>query len=363
MKTKKLRVGVVGCGMISDIYLTNMINQFKNLEVVACCAAHVQNAQRKAAQYHITPCTYEEILANATIDMVVILTPAPTHFDLVKRALLAGKHVYVEKTMTINLEQAKELVQLAETQGLYLGVAPDTFLGAALQKARQVIDSGIIGEVTSFNVCSNRDLDRLTCIYKFLCLPGGGICYDYGVYYLTALVSLLGPIASVSAVAENKKPVRVNIIKDDPDYGKSFAYENEAQVSALLQTKSGVTGTFTLNGESISKDLAVFLIYGTKGVLKLCCSDHFGGDIQLIQSVEADATVTTVENDFPYAENSRGVGPSEMASAILEGRKNRANKEQAYHVLDVIECIMESSKKRCFVDVASTCEKPAPFSF
>ena len=193
-ETKKMRVGVVGCGAISDIYLTNMIHNFENLEVAACCAGHLEHAKKKAEQYGIKGCTYEEILADPSIEMVVILTPAPTHEGLIRQALEAGKHVYTEKTMTLAPETAAKLIELAEEKHLYLGSAPDTFLGSALQTARKAIDDGLIGEVTSFEACANRDLDLLASIFRFLRMPGGGICYDFGVYYLTAIVSLFGPV-------------------------------------------------------------------------------------------------------------------------------------------------------------------------
>ena len=92
-ETKKMRVGVVGCGAISDIYLTNMIHNFENLEVAACCAGHLEHAKKKAEQYGIKGCTYEEILADPSIEMVVILTPAPTHEGLIRQALEAGKMI------------------------------------------------------------------------------------------------------------------------------------------------------------------------------------------------------------------------------------------------------------------------------
>ena len=110
-ETKKMRVGVVGCGAISDIYLTNMIHNFENLEVAACCAGHLEHAKKKAEQYGIKGCTYEEILADPSIEMVVILTPAPTHEGLIRQALEAGKHVYTEKTMTLAPETAAKLIR------------------------------------------------------------------------------------------------------------------------------------------------------------------------------------------------------------------------------------------------------------
>lgn len=154
-----LNTAVVGCGAISDIYLENMIYHFDNLNVTACCANHLEHAKTKADAYGIKGCTYEEILKDPSIDMVVILTPAPTHEILIRQALEAGKHVYTEKTMTLSAQSAMNLQCLAKSKGLYLGSAPDTFLGAALQTARKTIDDGLIGEVTSFDICANRDLD------------------------------------------------------------------------------------------------------------------------------------------------------------------------------------------------------------
>ena len=360
-----MRIGVVGCGDISDIYLQNMIEKFNNIEVVACCAGHFENARRKAEQYGICACSYEELLQDSSIEMVVVLTPAPTHYELIRQALEAGKHVYTEKTMTVGLKEAKELLELADRKGLYLGAAPDTFLGSALQTARKAIDEGVIGEVTSFHIAANRNLDILAGFAKYMRMPGGGICFDYGVYYLTALVSLLGPVEQVSAVVKNRSKVRINQIPDSPEYGQQYLYPNESQTAAVIQMENGIIGDFLLNGDSILKDLADFTIYGTKGVLKLADPNQFGGKIVLISDSHdwsAENEVIVLENIFAYSENSRGIGPAEMADAIQSGRKNRANKEMAYHVLDTICRMMDSSESGAFVKVESTCERPEAFA-
>lgn len=339
-ETKKMRVGVVGCGAISDIYLTNMMHNFENLEVAACCAGHLEHAKKKAEQYGIKGCTYEEILADPSIEMVVILTPAPTHEGLIRQALEAGKHVYTEKTMTL---------------------APDTFLGSALQTARKAIDDGLIGEVTSFEACANRDLDLLASIFRFLRMPGGGICYDFGVYYLTAIVSLFGPVDRVVSSVRNLAPKRVNVVPDSPEYGQEFDYSNESQAFTILEMKNGVTGTFCVNGDSTINDQAVFTIYGKKGILKLVDPNNFGGDIVYIPGVKdwtQQAVPEVLDYGFAYSENSRGLGPSEMAEAIAEGRPNRASAKMAYHVLDTIDQIMKSAETGAFEKVPSTCERP-----
>lgn len=362
-KNKKMNVAIVGCGAISDIYLQNMIQQFDNLNVVACCAAHLVHAKEKAQKYNIKGCTYEEILADPSIEMVVILTPPSSHESLIHQALEAGKHVYTEKTLTLSASTAAELLALAQEKHLYLGSAPDTFLGAALQTARKAIDDGLIGDVTSFDICANRDLDYLGGVSPYLCTPGGGICYDYSVYHLTALVSLLGPVASVSAVVKNLAPQRQNTFPDSSSFGQIYDYPNESQVFSILNMENGITGTLSINGDSVIQDQAHFMIYGKRGILKLTDPNTFGGDIIYLPATKGfdDHPAPQVLNyGFSYGENSRGLGPSEMADALWENRENRANAAMAVHVLDVIDQMVQSSEKKAFVPVPSTCKRPKP---
>ena len=156
-----------------------------------------------------------------------------------------GKHVYTEKTLTDDPAAAEELLKLAQEKGLQLGSAPDTFLGSSLQTARKAVDSGMLGDIHSFAVSSTRCNDYFASRYPFLREPGCGLLYDYAVYYVTALVSLLGPAAMVCGTVENPYSVRKNIFRDSPDFGKSFSSPNESQVCALMRMKSGVMGTFT----------------------------------------------------------------------------------------------------------------------
>ena len=192
-------------------------------------------------------------------------------------------------------------------------------------------------------------------------MPGGGICYDFGVYYLTAIVSLFGPVDRVVSSVRNLAAKRVNIIPGSPEYGQEFDYTNESQVFTILEMKNGVTGTFCVNGDSVINDQAVFTIYGKKGILKLVDPNNFGGDVVYIPGVKdwtQQAVPEVLHYGFDYSENSRGLGPSEMAEAIAEGRPNRASAKMAYHVLDTIDQIMKSAETGAFEKVPSTCERP-----
>ena len=356
-----VKTAVIGCGAISDIYLTNMINKFSTLEVVACCASHRENAEKKAAQYGIRAASTDEILQDPNVELIVVLTPAPSHYDLVKKALLAGKHVYTEKPIATELWKAKELVALAAEKGLRLGSAPETFMGSLLQTARRALDEGLIGELTSFHVMANRDLTVLASLFKFLRQPGGGICYDYGVYYLTALVSLLGPVQEVYAKVGNHSRVRKNVIPDSPEFGQNYLYDNEAQVNAVLTLKSGVVGTFSLNGDSAAVDQAAFTIHGTKGILRLGDANQFGGEVAWMPDDFFNAVWQVQEPVSELSDNCRGLGPANMAACIREGGAHLAAGEMACHVLDVIEKIMESSQASLPKQTETDCARPAPF--
>lgn len=363
MTIKPVRVGVVGSGIISRIYLENMTRRFEILEVGGVCSAHFENAKRRADEFGLPAMTFEEMLSNPDIDMIVNLTPAPAHEGIIRRALEAGKHVYTEKVMTTSHESARALVDLAAQKGLWLGSAPDTFLGAALQTALRAIDDGLIGEVTSFAFAANRDNSFLTSFFRFLNMPFGGVAYDYAVYYLTALCALLGPVAKVAAAVRAPWPTHEDIDPSSQTFGQMIDTPNESEVSAVLTLASGVSGTAHVNADSVIDDMHFFAIYGTKGILYLPDPNGFGGEVRLQPNWahdEAPAPVRALECPFGYRDNSRGVGPAEMAWSIREGRPARASADMACHVLEVIDAIIESGRTEAFVRVNSTFERPRP---
>lgn len=359
---KPVKTAVIGCGAISDIYLSNMMKKFKNLDVVSCSASHREHAENKAAQYGIRAAATEEIFKDPAIELVVVLTPAPSHYELVKNALLAGKHVYTEKTIAVSLSQAQELVALADEKGLRLGAAPETFMGSAFQTARKALDEGMLGDLTSFHITANRDLTFLASLFKFLRLPGGGICYDYGVYYLTALVSLLGPVDQVFARVGNYAKHRTNMIPYSPEYGVEYIYDNEAQVNALLTLKNGVTGTFSLNGDSAIEDLAYFTLQGTKGILTLGDANQFGGEIRFLHNDPQKCKWQKLKSVSTLSDNCRGVGVADLARSIREGGPHQVDAKMGCHVLDVIEKIIQSGKTGQLANTETVCERPAPFT-
>lgn len=360
---KKIKTGVIGAGAISDIYLTNLRNTFDCFDLVCVAANHIESAQKKADKYGIRACTVEDMLNDESIELVIILTPVGSHYDLIQKALTAGKHVYTEKTITENTQQAKELIELAEKKNLCLGSAPDTFLGTAFQTARKAIDDGKIGEIHSFSVAITRNNDILTAMFPFLRQPGAGALRDYLVYYLTAIVTLLGPVECVSAFVKAPCKTRKNNIPDTKGYGEEIETPNESVIAASLQLKNGIVGTVMENNEAIAADRADFAIYGTKGVLLLGNPNLFGQLPKLLQpkgwTLEEPEEL---KQEGVYNENARGLGPAEMVHAMEENRRHRANEKIAYHVLEVIEAMEEAEKNQTVVHIQSDCEIPSFFN-
>ena len=356
-----VRTAVVGCGKISYIYFENMINRFDSLDIFACCARRLENAQRKAEQYGIEARTYEEILADPSIEMIVNLTPPAVHYDILRRGLEAGKHCFTEKIMTLRLDEARELCQLADRKGLYLGSSPDTFLGAANQTAKKAIADGLIGEVTSFAITANRNSTILASYFTGIEKPGGGVGFNYSVYYLTSLFSILGPTKSVAGIMVIPRKVRHNIMPTDPRYGQEIVFETETQMYGFLELQSGISGTLHLDGESIVHDEGHTLIYGTQGILRLPCPNFFGGKVEFLkQGVDyrSECAVEVLPLVFPYENDTRGVGPADMAEAIRAGRTARASKELAFHVEEVIDAFYRSSADGCKKEILSTFNIP-----
>lgn len=357
-----MNVGVIGAGAISEIYLKNMTSRFPNLKVLGVAAKHLESAQRRAEQFGIKAFTVDTLLADPEIEMVVNLTPVGAHDELIRQALLAGKHVYTEKTITLDPEKAKALMALADEKGLYLGSAPDTFLGSALQAARSALDDGLLGEVHSFAISVHRNNDLLLSRYPFLREPGAGVLLDFCVYYTTALTSLFGPVARVGGIVGTPYKTHINH-QHGPDFGKVMDTPNESQVSAILQMRNGVTGTFHIDSDSNTFGAPFFAIYGTKGILQLPDPDEFGGKVLFLpNTTDAEAQPVTLWQFTPYCGNSRGVGPAEMAQAIAEHRRNRASKEMAFHSLEVLNAILSGGEGGSFVQIQSDFIRPAPLA-
>ena len=358
MTIQPVKTAIIGCGAISDAYLSTMINKFKILEVVGCSDRHADKAQAKADKYGIKALSLEKLLTDVSIEIVVNLTPPTAHYPVIKQLLEAGKHVYTEKVLAVELEHAAELVELADQKSLYLGAAPDTFLGSAIQTARYVVDSGLIGEVSSCTCALTRDSEILYQAFPFTARPGGGFGFDVGIYYITALLSILGPVKEVSGIVRTRKPQRQDVSLEH--FGETFQVECENLMAGTLQFECGTVGNvlFDSNSIFILPEKPSLVLFGSMGVMYMADPNGFGGEVKLILKGNNEPFI--MQQSHAFSEEYRGLGVAEMAWSMRRGRKNRANKEMAYHALEVLHGIVKSSQLKSNQVMQSSFEKMPP---
>lgn len=361
-------VGVVGVGGISDIFLDNMINRYKNLNVVGCTARNMEHIKAKAKKYSISPMNMNEMFDSSDIDIIVNLTPAPVHYEIIKRTLLAGKHSFSEKPLALNYSEGKELMDIAQKKELRIGCSPDTFLGSGVQTAVKAVEDGIIGDVTGFTVMLNRGLDLLYEFMGFLTKPGGGIGYDYGVYALTALFSILGSADEVCGFMQTNRPQRKFFLPMNPKCGQKYTVENETIMVASIKMKNGILGSVTFNGDCVFPDKPYICIQGTKGLLYLPDPNMFGGDVIFTKGYSdlrqirggGDPDVILLPYN-KFSNDSRGIGVAEMAFAIEKDRPHRASGELACHILELLDGVVSSCESKRYAKLESTFTKPELF--
>jgi len=354
----RTKIGFIGCGNVSNLYF-KVAKSFDNLEVTACADADMDRAQTQAERYGLPrACTAEALLADPEIKIVVNLTPPGAHAQIALRALAAGKSVYNEKPLAIERHDAQRLLELAGRKGLHVGGAPDTFMGAGLQTCRKLIDEGALGEpVGAAAFMLGRGPEAWHPDPDFFYQPGAGPLFDVGPYYLTALVSLLGPVRRVTGAARISLPERV--VGAGPKQGEKITVRTPTHIAGVLEFASGLIATIVTSFDVWQSTMPYIEIYGSEGTLSTPDPNTFGGPVRLWRA----RTRTWEEAPLVpgYAENSRSLGVADMADAMRTGRPPRASGQLAFHVLDIMQAILEAARDGRHMELSSSCERPAAF--
>lgn len=352
------KIGIVGQGNISDIYLSNIGHMFPNIVVAGTCDLVREKAETMAKLFGV-PRIYRdmyELFDDPEVDIVLNITRPNDHYGVTKAALLAGKHVYSEKPLATDLALGKELVALAKERGLYLGGAPDTFMGAAIQTARKCIDAGMIGTPVGGMVhmlnhgCEDWHPDPF-----FFYKKGGGPMLDMGPYYTTALINLLGRASEVTAFGRTSFPERT--ITSEPHRGEKISVEVDTFTTGAIRFASGAIVSMTMSFDTWMNRYDMIRIFGSEGTLLVPDPNCFGGCVQCIRP---DYSIVDIPLQFPYTENSRGLGLSDMADAIENGRLHRANSMQQLHALELMLSFAESERTHTPVTLTTPYERTAP---
>lgn len=355
MQMSKIKVGIIGAGNISGIYLENG-SKFDSMEVIAIADLDVERAREKAEAHGIKGLSVDELLADPDVQMVINLTIPQAHASVCLQALDAGKHVYVEKPFAVTREEAQQVLALAEEKGLYVGSAPDTFLGGGIQTAAKVIADGWIGtpiSASAFMLCGGHESWHPSP--EFYYQIGGGPMFDMGPYYITALVAMLGPIKSVTGAAAISYPERT--ITSKPKYGQKVKVEVPTHVTGILNFHSGTIGTIITSFDTPGRTTLPFIeIHGSHGTLSVPDPNTFGGEIKIHRAGTKEWS--SIPLVYGNSDNSRGLGAADMAAAILEGRSHRASGQLGYHVLEAMHGIHDAALEGKHYSMNSYVDQP-----
>ncbi|MGW4814984.1 Gfo/Idh/MocA family protein [Kitasatospora cineracea] len=350
-RTGPMGVAVVGCGTISDQYLTNL-TAFPDLRVLICADLDPERARAQAEAYGVPAWGgVAQALAHPDVELVVNLTVPAAHAEVGRAAVEAGKHVWNEKPLTADTAGARELLKAAGAAGVRVGGAPDTLLGAGLQSALRLIRSGAIGApLTALSLMQIPGPESWHPAPEFLYRAGGGPLFDMGPYYLTALVAVLGPVRRVSAVGSRSRDRRT--IGSGPRAGTGFDVTVPTHVSALLEFAGGGSATAVFSFESPQLRLGFVEVTGTEATLVLPDPNHFDGPSRIEDGGPAREVAAT------GTAAGRGIGVLDMARAIRSGEPHRATGELALHVLAVMEAIEAAAATGAPVEVAADAPSP-----
>ncbi len=339
----KLRLGLIGCGNISSLYLKSAKN-YDELEFVACSDLNQDLAQARAAEFNIPAVlSVEDLLARPDIDCVVNLTIPTAHAAIAKQALNAGKHVYNEKPLSADLKDAKEIVDLAKQKGLRLACAPSTFLGATVQTAKQAITDGLIGRPIAANaIFMNHGMEHWHPNPESFYQPGAGPMFDIGPYYLTALVNLLGTVKSVTAAAQTSFATRT--ISSEAKAGQSFKVNTPTHISGVLEFEAKILATVITSNDVWHTQMPKFEIYGSEGSLALEAPNNFGVKVTVRKSQDESWQELPFVSEYQDFEASWALALADLAWAIDENRPHRASSEQALHVLELMQAFLKSAE-------------------
>ncbi len=374
---KVFKVGLIGCGHIAETYF-RAHKYFNNFKIIKCADINNLASKKCAYKYGIEALSVKQILQDKEIEIILNLTIPKAHYEVAKKALLSGKHVYSEKPMAINFKDGKELLKLSKKKKLYIGNAPDTFLGGGNQKSKELIEKKFIGQINLGNA-----------IFAF---PGvqsyhpnpepwfakkeGGPVIDMGPYYLTALVNLLGPAKEVSGSI--MRGVKSRVIGIGPKKGKKFKVKCPTTYLATIVFENETIIRLTLSFDVIAHQKNHIEFYGKKGSMIVPDPNMFGGSVFICKKLGAPWKEYKTEkmplgkinirskslraNEAPINANYRGVGLSEMAYCIENDIKHRCNGELSLHVLDIIQSTMKASTSGIKQKIKTTCKIPKRFS-
>ncbi len=350
-------VALIGCGNIAGAYARDLKN-YPEIELLGVTDMDAARA-RVFGQEHETQVypDVDSLLADPRVQIAVNLTSHFAHKDISERALRAGKHVFSEKPMATTSEGAHELVALAKERGLRLACSPFTLMGEAQQTAWKLIRDGKLGTVRV--AFADVNWGRIESWHP---APGPfyevGALFDVGVYPLTILTALFGPVKRVVSYGKVLHADRVT------KEGVPFHINTPDLAVTMLETASGtvvrLTTDFYVSNQTTRQTGIEF--HGDLGSLFLESFHNFTCKVQYAEFGQPLADVPLLRQpSHDHVPWGRGV--HELVMALIENRPHRFSGEQAAHVTDILTAAARSMADNQPVELTSTFAPPPPLAW
>lgn len=354
---RRLNVGLIGAGNISGQYLETL-NRVDDLHLVAVADLDLDRARQVAETGGAQGMSVDQLLASPDVEAVINLTIPRAHAETSLAAIAAGKGVYVEKPFAATVAEGQQMLAAAEAAGVVMGSAPDTVLGTGIQTARAAVDAGRIGTpMSAVATMVTPGHERWHPNPDFYYQPGGGPLLDMGPYYVTSLVTLLGPVVSVIGAASAMRTER--IIGSGPRAGETLPVSTPSHITGALIHESGAISTLLMSFDGTASQAPPIEIHGTDGSLAVPDPNHFAGEVQLAQN---RGEWESLEVAGGYVGAARGYGLADLLwSGAFDGEPTlgRAQGALGLHVLEVMAGVLTAAETGASVAITSRAERPS----
>lgn len=282
----------------------------------------------------------DELLNDPEIELISICSPNSTHYEYAKKALLAGKHVLVEKPASPTAEQTEELYRIAEEEGKVLAVFQNRRFDSDFLTVLQVIKSGVLGEILSYEAHFDRYKPILNAkLWKETPSGANGILYDLGAHLVDQALFLFGtPVGVTGEVFTQRDGSTIDdAFNLNIDFGKT-----KVNLKSSLMVKSqgpkyivhGTLGSFTKSGMDVQEDHLVAGVFPTQSGFGIESADDYGKLVTHINGLEISGTVQTFPGNWNYLFKN-------LAHAILQNNSNEVitKKEEIITQIKILDCV------------------------
>jgi len=348
-----IKIGMVGVGKISGQYFAT-IARLPILRLTAVADLNTALAAEVAEEHGVRNLSVDELINDADVDLVLNLTIPAAHADIALQAIAAGKHVYGEKPLAATFADGVKIIGAAKAAGVKVGSAPDTVLGTGTQTARKAVDDGLIGTpISAVATMVTPGHERWHPNPDFYYQPGGGPLLDMGPYYISSLITMLGPVAKVIGAASHQRNTRT--IGSGPRAGETIPVNIDTHVTGVLVHESGVLSTLIMSFDAAATKASNIEVHGSEATLIAPDPNGFGGDAS-IHPVGGEWSVLPVSAG--YRDAGRGYGIADLAVAA-DDHQVRASGDLGLHVLDAMLSLLQSAEHGTAVEVTTTIDRPA----